>query len=264
MTQAYRSSTRLCHGVSRWGRKFRTPVSRGCPRPSARTVDRTSPDHAHEGLGVLAVPVEQPDQPDLRGAEIGDRPLDDVVALAHNWATQFDSRRRPHIEPTEAARRWPPGHSGVQQSNTDQQMSFRSPWSSSTSSHHRDLTTHPGAGMLDRPTRSMVCWLNCLEQGKDVLRAHCCPQSEKVAILIGESPTAADRHESRVRDLRQNHGWRSLLEFAPHPRASGESLLSRRAGAPECGDCSRLLPGQSRTAHGLGSVGGSGRQSTST
>jgi hypothetical protein len=51
-----------------------------------------------------------------------------------------------------------------------------------TSLHHRDLATHPGAGMLDRLTRSRVLRLSRLEEVKDVLRARCRPKSEELVI----------------------------------------------------------------------------------
>ena len=64
--------------------------------------------------------------------------------------------------------------------------------------HHRDLTTHPGAGLLDRLTRPRVLWLSRLEEVKDVLRARGGPQSKETVIGIGERPTTADRHEAWV------------------------------------------------------------------
>src|SRR6516225_5463501 len=76
---------------------------------------------------------------------------------------------------------------------------------------HLDLATHPGAGMLDRLTRSWVLGLSRLEEVKDVLRAGCRPKREEVVIRIGEGPTAPDRHEARVSDLREDHGWHSFL-----------------------------------------------------
>src|SRR5215813_7871667 len=79
---------------------------------------------------------------------------------------------------------------------------------------HRDLATHPGAGLLDRVTRSQVLRLSRLEEVKDVLRARCRPKSEEPVIGIGEGPTAADRHEARVWDLREDHGGYS---FCLHP-----------------------------------------------
>ena len=72
---------------------------------------------------------------------------------------------------------------------------------------HLDLATHPGAGMLDGLARSWVLGLIRLEQVKDVFRARCRPQSEELMIRIREGPTAADRHEARVSDLREDHGW---------------------------------------------------------
>jgi hypothetical protein len=47
---------------------------------------------------------------------------------------------------------------------------------------HLDLATHPGAGMLDRLTRSWVLGLSGLEQVKDVLRAQCRPKREELVI----------------------------------------------------------------------------------
>jgi hypothetical protein len=71
---------------------------------------------------------------------------------------------------------------------------------------HRDLATHPGAGMLDRLTRPWILRLSRLEEVKDVLRARCRPKSEEMVVRISEVPTAADRHEARVSDLREDHG----------------------------------------------------------
>jgi hypothetical protein len=64
--------------------------------------------------------------------------------------------------------------------------------------------------MLDRLTRPWVLRLNRLEEVKDVLRARCRPESEEMVIRIGEGPTAADRHEARVPDLREDHGRHSF------------------------------------------------------
>jgi hypothetical protein len=64
--------------------------------------------------------------------------------------------------------------------------------------------------MLDRLTRSWVLRLSRLEEVKNVLRARCRPKCEELVIRIGEGPTAADRHEARVSDLREDHGWHSL------------------------------------------------------
>jgi hypothetical protein len=75
-----------------------------------------------------------------------------------------------------------------------------------TSLHHRDLATHPGACVLDRPTRSGVVRSDRFKEGKDVLRARGRPQGEKVVIRLGESATAADRHETRVPHFWQDHG----------------------------------------------------------
>ena len=72
--------------------------------------------------------------------------------------------------------------------------------------HHLDLTTHPGASMLDRLTWSSVFRLNRLEQVKNVFRARCRPKSEEVMIGIREGPPATERDESRISDLRQDHG----------------------------------------------------------
>jgi hypothetical protein len=75
-----------------------------------------------------------------------------------------------------------------------------------TSLRHRDLTPRPGAGMLDRLTRSRIPRPSRLEQVENVLRARCRPQGQKTVIGIRESPAAPDRHEARVTDLRKDHG----------------------------------------------------------
>src|SRR5437899_3904624 len=70
---------------------------------------------------------------------------------------------------------------------------------------HRDLTPHPGADLIDRLTRSRVLRLSRLEKIEDVLRARCRPQGEQLVIRIGERPTAADRYETTVAVLREDH-----------------------------------------------------------
>jgi hypothetical protein len=75
---------------------------------------------------------------------------------------------------------------------------------------HLDLATHPGAGILDRLTWSWVLRLFRLKEVKDVLCARCRPEGEEMVIGISEGPTAADRDEARVPDLREDHGWHSF------------------------------------------------------
>ena len=70
---------------------------------------------------------------------------------------------------------------------------------------HRALAAHPRAHLLDRLTRSRVLRLSRLEEVEDVLGARCRPQGEELVIRIGERPTAADRHETRVALLREDH-----------------------------------------------------------
>jgi len=62
--------------------------------------------------------------------------------------------------------------------------------------HHRGLTTHPGAGVLDRLTRPSVLRLGRLEQVKDVLRARRRPKGEEMVVRVGQGPTTPDRHEA--------------------------------------------------------------------
>src|SRR4029077_14391553 len=70
---------------------------------------------------------------------------------------------------------------------------------------HRDLASHPRADLLDRLTRSRVQRPSRLEEVEDVLRARCRPQGKQLVIGIGERPTAADRHETTVAMLREDH-----------------------------------------------------------
>src|SRR4029077_10203070 len=85
-----------------------------------------------------------------------------------------------------------------------------------------------GADLLDRPTRSQVLRLSRLEEVKDVLRACRRPQGEELVIRIGEGPTAADRHETRVAVFREDHHAPLLLSY---PR-SATSFSGRRLGRP--------------------------------
>jgi len=89
-----------------------------------------------------------------------------------------------------------------------------------TSLHHRDLTTHPGAGVLDRFAWSRVIRLSRLEQVKDVLRARRRPKSQEMMIRISEGPTAANRHETRIPDLRKDH-WPGAPTACVRPTLGG-------------------------------------------
>jgi hypothetical protein len=84
-----------------------------------------------------------------------------------------------------------------------------------TSLGHLDLATHPSAGMLNRLTRSRVQWLSQLEKVKNVLGARCRPESEEMVVRVGEGPTAADRHETRISDLRKDHVRTSITCIRP-------------------------------------------------
>jgi hypothetical protein len=83
-----------------------------------------------------------------------------------------------------------------------------------TGLRHRDLAMRPGADLLDRLTRSRVLRLSRLEEVKDVFRARSRPQGKELVIRIGEGPTTADRHETRVAVLREDHTQRP---FCSHP-----------------------------------------------
>ncbi len=91
---------------------------------------------------------------------------------------------------------------------------------------HGDLAARPCACPLDRLTRSRVLRLSRLEEVKDVLRARCRPQGEELVIGIGEGPTAADRHETRVAVFREDH--------IQHPFCSHLANVIHDAPAPSC------------------------------
>src|SRR6202022_4970977 len=82
---------------------------------------------------------------------------------------------------------------------------------------HRDLPTHPGAGLLNRVTGSQVLRPSRLEPVEDVLRARCRPQGEELVTRIGEGPTAADRHETRVAVFREDHTQHPSTRNCPTP-----------------------------------------------
>ena len=81
---------------------------------------------------------------------------------------------------------------------------------------HGDLAPHPSAGLLDRLTRSRVLRLSQLEEVNDVLRAQCRPQGEELVIGIGEGPTAADRHETRVAVFWEDHTQHPFCSYLPN------------------------------------------------
>ena len=114
---------------------------------------------------------------------------------------------------------------------------------------HRDLATHPGAGLLDRVARSGALRPSRLEAVKDVLRARCCPQGEEVVVRIGEGPTAADRHETRVAVFREDHTAHLLLASVQHvthaPRVASRQV---RARPERTTATSALHPGTDRAA----------------
>jgi len=91
---------------------------------------------------------------------------------------------------------------------------------------HRDLATRPGAGPRDRLTRSRVRRLRRREEVKDVLRARCRPQGEELVIRVGEDPTTADRHETRVAVFREDHAQHPFRSRLPNMYIGGSS--SRR------------------------------------
>ena len=94
---------------------------------------------------------------------------------------------------------------------------------------HPDLATHPGAGLLNRMTRSRVLRLGRLEEVKDVLRARCRPEREEMVIRISEGPAAADRHEARVAVFREDH----THMMPPSPAADPASAdVFRQLGWP--------------------------------
>ena len=82
--------------------------------------------------------------------------------------------------------------------------------------HHLNLASRPSASMVDRLTWSWVLRLSRLEEVKDVLRARCRPQGEELVIRIGECPTAADRHETRVANFREDHSQHPSCSHLPN------------------------------------------------
>src|SRR5207248_182620 len=117
---------------------------------------------------------------------------------------------------------WEPG--AYQQSNTDQQMSFRNRWSSSTSSRIASGSWLRCHRHSSRPARSRVKRPSRLEEVKNVLRAQCRPKSEELMIRIGEGSTTADRHETRVAVFREDHTQHPFCSHLPNMEIAGSSL----------------------------------------
>ena len=95
---------------------------------------------------------------------------------------------------------------------------------------HRDLATRPGAGLLNRLTGSPVLRPSRLEPVEDVLRARCRPQGEELVIRIGESPTAADRHETRVAVFREYHTQQPFCSHLSNALLDALSVSFKSAG----------------------------------
>ena len=102
--------------------------------------------------------------------------------------------------------------------------------------HHLHLATHPGAGLLDRLTRSRVLRLRRREAVEDVLRARCRPQGEEPVIRIGEGPTAAAGDETRVAIFREDHRQHPSCAQLPNeePVASRHRSTTRRPQPRAC------------------------------
>ena len=92
---------------------------------------------------------------------------------------------------------------------------------------HGDLATHPRAGVLDRFTWSWVLRLSRFEQVKDVVRARRRPKSQEMVIRISEGPTATNRHEARIPNLREDHGSALFLLVSVQPHRAP------KGGAPQ-------------------------------
>ncbi len=82
--------------------------------------------------------------------------------------------------------------------------------------------------MLDRLARPWVPGPGRFEEAEDVLGAGRRPQGQEPVIRIGESPTAADRHEAGIPDFREDHEGRSCC--LPPPTTLGRR--TRGQGRP--------------------------------
>jgi hypothetical protein len=74
-------------------------------------------------------------------------------------------------------------------------------------------TARPCAVLRDRQTRTRILGSNRLEATEDVFRTRCRPLGEEPMIRIGECPAAADRHEPRVADFREDHDRHRSLAY---------------------------------------------------
>ena len=104
---------------------------------------------------------------------------------------------------------------------------------------HLDLAMRPAASMLDRLTRSRVLRPSRLEEVEDMCCAGCRPQREELMVCIGERPAAADRHEARVADVREDHALTPITR-APACRLAPVSAV--KGPAPQCASSGRRSP----------------------
>ena len=102
--------------------------------------------------------------------------------------------------------------------------------------HHRDLTAHPGAGLPDRLAWSRVIRLSRLEKGKHVLCTRRRPKSQEMVNRISEGPTATNRHQARVPDIRKDHRLGApAVRVRPTPGRQGDRPLLNRSVVPASG-----------------------------
>src|SRR5262249_14677520 len=71
--------------------------------------------------------------------------------------------------------------------------------------------------------------LSRLEDVKHVLRTRCRPQGEELVIRIGEGPTTADRHETRVALFREDHTSTPSDRVCPTSSTMPPAPSARRA-----------------------------------
>src|SRR3954447_13631821 len=136
-----------------------------------------------------------------------------------------------------------------------------------TSPGHRDLAGGPRAGMLDGLTRSRVVRAIGLEPVENMLGTHRRLECEQVVVLIGESPTAADRHEPRIAVSREDHVRRLSGRVVPGRVVPGRVVSGRLvSGAWSPGWRTRPVcaipggpPGRRRRQSAAGSAGSPGR-----
>jgi hypothetical protein len=96
-----------------------------------------------------------------------------------------------------------------------------------TGLRHRDLTTHPSMGQLNRPPRPVVPWLRSFKEVQYVPCAIGGPHGETLVIGVLKGATATHGHKSGISLFGEDHLSAHLLKTSGHRQDSEVTTTAR-------------------------------------